>query len=419
MKDQLSIAIIGAGSRGATYARLAHGAHAGRCRVVAIAEPRELQRCEIAEHCGIAPERQFRDWRELAAQPRLADAVIVATQDREHTEPALAFLRAGYHLLLEKPMAPTAAECRAIVATAEEHKRIVGVSHVLRYTSFYRKLRELLQSGVIGDLVSFRHFEGVVYWHQAHSYVRGNWRNTRESSPMILAKSCHDLDILLYLTGLGCRRLNSFGSLRHFTRANQPQGAADRCLDCPLAPSCVYSAVTYYGKHLADGNHDWPLNVITDDFTMAGLEQALREGPYGRCVYACDNDVVDHQTVNFLFDNDVTGTFTMTAFSEEGRGRESEFFGTHGIIRGDTATIRVHRFNGEETVYDMTETNGMLDGGHLGGDAGLIHDFTAALLAEDPKLLTSSPQVSLASHLMAFAAEESRLDAGNTREIEI
>lgn len=404
MKKQVTIAVIGAGSRGTMYARLAHLAEDGKCRVVAVAEPRDLQRRELADYCQIPPEWQFRDWRELVQLPRLADAVIVATQDHEHTGPALAFLEAGYHLLLEKPMAPTAEEYRAIVEVARKNQRIVGVSHVLRYTPYFRKLRDLLQSGLIGDLVSFRHFEGVVYWHQA---------KLRESSPMILAKSCHDLDILLFMTGLKCCRLNSFGALRHFIRVNQPVGAAEHCLDCPLAQTCVYSAVTYYRRHLADGNHGWPLDIITDDFTEAGLNRALREGPYGRCVYACDNDVVDHQTVNFLFDNDVSGTF----ISEEGRGRETEFFGTHGSIWGNTAVIKVHCFNGETYEYDMTETNGMLDGGHLGGDAGLIHDFIEALRFEDASRLTSSPEVSLTSHLMAFAAEESRLQNGPRQEI--
>jgi len=419
MKTDVTIAIVGAGSRGTVYAEQAQIAFDGKCRVVAVAEPRDFQRKALADHCNIDKENQYSDWRELASQPKLADAVVIATHDQMHTEPALAFLEKGYHILLEKPMAPTEEECRAIVATANRLNRIVAVSHVLRYTPYFRKLRELVQSGAIGEPATFRHFEGVVYWHQAHSYVRGNWRNTKESSPMILAKSCHDLDIMLFILGLNCKRLSSFGSLKHFRSENQPEGATSRCLDCPLADSCIYSAKTYYLSHLHKGDFQWPLDVITSDFSEEGVMEALRNGPYGRCVYACDNDVVDHQTINMLFDRDVTGTFTMTAFSEDSRGRETEIMGTHGTIWGDTSIIRLNRFNGETTEFNMDDTDGMLSGGHLGGDAGLMHDFVAALLAEDPSLLSSSPDTSLESHLMAFAAEKSRLDDGRTVSIHL
>ena len=305
MKDQTSIAVIVTSCRESIYVVIAHLAEGGTCRIAAVAGPRELQGRELAAHCQIPPERQFRELRELAQLQRLTDAVIAAIQDRERTEPALAFLRAGYHLLLEKPTAPTAPTAevsRTIVEVVRKNQRIVAGSHALRSLPHFHKLREFLQAGVIGDLVCFRHFEGGFYRYQAHSHARGNWRTHRESSSMILAKSCHDLDILLFLTGLRDNRFDSFGSLRHFRCANQPAGVAERCLDCPLTQPCVYSAVTYHGRHPANGNHGWP----QDNFTEAGLNRVLRKRPYECCVYACDNDVMDHQTVNFLFDNDVS-----------------------------------------------------------------------------------------------------------------
>lgn len=401
----VKIALIGAGSRGLlSYAPFAL-AHPDRAKIVAVAEPREWFRNEAVKRHGIVSENVFLDWRELLARPKLADAVIVATQDNGHAEPAILAAKKGYDILLEKPMATTEADCRAIVSAVQENKVILTVCHVLRYTPYFRKMKEIIASGVLGRIASVRHLEQVQYWHQAHSFVRGNWRNEALSSPMILAKSCHDLDILLYLLESSCTHLSSFGNLMHFKSSEAPAGAAARCVDCTVT-DCPYSAKDFYLKRLQDNQLHWPLDVITQDFSEAGVLKALREGPYGRCVYQCDNDVVDHQVVSLAFDNGISATFTMTAFTVEG-GRKTDIFGSHGELRGDGETIETTRFiDGKKEFYDFRGLKDGADSGHMGGDAGIMEDF---ILAVKNRVNTdSTAEVSLASHLMAFAAERSR-----------
>jgi predicted dehydrogenase len=347
--------------------------------------------------------------------------VIVATQDNAHAAPALAMIEKGYAVMLEKPMAPTEAECREIVKAATGKGVIFAVCHVLRYTTYYTKLKELVDSGVIGDIVTVRHLEPVCYWHQAHSYVRGNWRNSKESSPMILAKSCHDMDILLYLIGSRCERLSSFGSLRHFRKESKPAGAASRCLDCKFADEgCPYPRRGYiFATGPRRGTSAGLSIVVSQDFSVEGVTKALKEGPYGRCVYECDNDVVDNQTVNFEFEGPATATFTMTAFTASG-GRETEIMGTMGVIKGDSSIIELTRFeDGAKETFDCAKTQGMLGDGHGGGDGGIVRSFVAALRAGDQTLLKSGAAESLESHLMAFAAEKSRLSGGEPQSIEV
>ncbi|MFH1568220.1 MAG: Gfo/Idh/MocA family oxidoreductase, partial [Gemmatimonadota bacterium] len=227
----VSLAIVGAGGRGAGYATFA-AAHPDRARVVAVAEPRDRYREQVVAKYGVAADLTFTDWRDLAERPRLADAAIIATQDAMHVGPAVALAAKGYHILLEKPMAPDEAGCRQIVAAALEAGTIFAVCHVMRYTAYTRTLKRLLDDGRIGEVVSIQHLEPVGHWHQAHSFVRGNWGNEAASSPMLLAKSCHDLDWLRHVMGEPCQAIQSFGSLKHFRASEKPAGAADRCLDC-------------------------------------------------------------------------------------------------------------------------------------------------------------------------------------------
>ena len=401
--------IIGAGDRGQMYGRYSER-YPGEAEVVGVAEPREHQRQLVADKYGLPSARVFKDWREAAAVPRFADAVIIATQDQDHTEPALAFAACGYHILLEKPMATSADECRRIVAAAEKFDVIFAVGHVLRYTPYFSKLKELLNEGVVGEVVNIQHCEPVGFWHMAHSFVRGNWRNQKESSFMLLAKSCHDLDVLRWLMAEPCRRVSSFGSLSHFLPANKPSGASDRCLECGVERSCPYSARRLYHRLRESGRHGWPLHVVTNDFTEEGVNAALNSGPYGRCVYSCDNDVVDHQVVNLEFDSGRTANFLMTAFSHDDAARTTRIFGTHGEIRGDSRVISVHRF-GEENpvVIDTGELIKDADSGHGGGDFGLMEAFVKAVSIGDRSHILSGPQETLESHLMVFAAEESRM----------
>lgn len=324
-------------------------------------------------------------------------------------EPVLAFAALGYHIMLEKPMALTADECRRIVAAVEKAGVILAVGHVLRYTPYTQALKRIVDSGRLGEIVSVQHLEPVGFWHQAHSFVRGNWRREDEATSMLMAKSCHDLDWLQYVLGRPPVRVSSFGRLSHFRPENKPVGAADRCLDCAVETSCPYSAKRDYGDRLARGAHNWPLSVVIDEFTPQALDTALREGPYGRCVYACDNDVVDHQVVAMEFASGATGTFTMTAFTEQA-DRQTRIFGTRAELRGDGEHLRVYDFlTRAEELIDLG-TEGTMDaaGGHGGGDAGLMDAFVAAIATEDPGLVKSGPQESLTSHLTVLAAERAR-----------
>ena len=404
-KSPVTFAILGAGSRGLhAYAPFAL-AHPDQARIVAVAEPRDWFRNEAKQVHSIADDKVFSSWQELLDGPKLADAVIIATQDKEHVAPAVAAAEKGYDILLEKPMATTEEDCRSIASAITDSDVLLGVCHVLRYTPYFRKMKEIVDSGVLGQIASIRHLEQVQFWHQAHSYVRGNWRKENEASPMILAKSCHDLDILLFILGRHCTRLSSFGGLSHFHSANKPEGAAERCIDCEIS-DCPYSAKDFYNARLEAGQTNWPLDVITQDFTKEGLEKALREGPYGRCVYSMDNDVVDHQTVNLEFEGGVSGTFTMTAFTVDG-GRKTDIYGSHGELRGDGAKIEVLRFaDGSKEEFDFSELKDGADSGHMGGDFGIMEDFVHAVRTREG--IASTVELSLTSHLMAFAAERAR-----------
>ncbi|MDP4511613.1 Gfo/Idh/MocA family protein [Nonomuraea turcica] len=404
----VTLAVVGAGSRGTGYAR--HAVDSGRARVVAVADPLDSRRERFPEAA------QYADWRELAALPRQADALIIATQDRDHVEPAVRFAELGYDILLEKPMAVSEDDCRAIVAAAERSGAVFAVCHVLRYTPYTRALKALLDAGRIGEIVSIQHLEPVGWWHQAHSYVRGNWRRTDESTFMLLAKSCHDLDWLVHLTGKQVTRVSSFGGLQHFRPENRPAGAADRCLDCAVEPGCPYSAKRIYLP--LTGRTVWPLSVLTDDVTEEGVLAALRTGPYGRCVYACDNDVVDHQVVNMEFEGGATASFTMTAFTPS-LHRQTRIFGTRGWIEGDGDRLNVVDFvtGRSETVETRPTGDATARGGHGGGDEALVEAFLTAVATRDRAPILSSPAESLHSHLIAWAAERSRLH-GETVSLE-
>lgn len=399
--------LIGAGARGQVYARYARQ-HPEELKIVGVAEPKTDRREMVSAQFGIPEAARHSTWETLLEQPRMADAAFICTLDAQHTRPVLAALEKGYHVLLEKPMSNTEEECRAIEAAAEKAGKVLSVCHVLRYTPFYRTLKKLLDSGRAGEVMTVSQIENVAYWHYAHSFVRGNWRSSRETSPMILQKSCHDMDILLWLMGRECRRVSSFGSLRHFDANHAPKGAPARCLDgCQDSGSCPYYAPKLY----LTGNTGWPVDMLTTDTTPEGIEQALREGPYGRCVYRCDNDVVDHQTVILEFDGGGTADFTMTAFTTDS-ARQLKITGTQAQITADMekGEIWLHRFDEEQPQripVDMpVQTNNY---GHGGGDYYLMRDFVRGVRGEVTDSL-SSARVSLQSHLICFAAERSRLE---------
>lgn len=402
--------VVGAGGRGTGYSMFAQ-AYPDRLRIVGVAEPLEYNRQKMVDLHDLPNENVFTDWREIAARPRMADAVIIATQDAMHAEPAVAFANLGYAILLEKPMAPNEADCIRIVEAAKANHVLFGVCHVMRYTNYTQTLKKLVDSGAVGEVVSIQHLEPVGYWHQAHSFVRGNWRNQEESSFMLLAKSCHDLDWIYYIMGEPCLSLSSFGSLKHFRKEEKPARAGDatRCLHCGYEPECPYSAKKIYLGRLAKGDAGWPVDVVTPEPTVETLTQALKTGPYGRCVYECDNDVVDNQVVNMLFAGGKTASFTMTAFNKANH-RKTRIFGTRGELYGDGVNIEVFDFLTDQTTTYSTEVlgDGLL-GGHGGGDYGLMDSFVRAVAENNPKLILSGPDDSLTSHRMVFAAERARL----------
>ncbi len=403
---KISLALIGAGDRGMhSYAPYAlNKPH--EVEFVAVAEPDDKKREAFRKQYGIKEENCFTDYKGLLESPKLADGILICNQDRMHLEPAMMALEKGYHVMLEKPMSVDPAECIQIGDCAEKYNKILVICHVLRYTPFFSTIKELIDRGAIGKLISIQHNENVGYWHQAHSYVRGNWRKAEESSPMILAKSCHDMDIILWLAGSDCTRLSSFGSLTHFKEENAPVGAPERCLQgCPSEKECPYYAPKIY---LTDKT-TWPTSVISSDLSIEGRLKALQNGPYGRCVYHCDNDVVDHQVVNMEFENGVTAAFTMCAFTNE-MSRTLKLMGTKGEIRAhmEKNQIEVIEFGASKKVT-IDLNIGVDIHGHGGGDERLMSDFISLIREDNINGLTSAKN-SVQSHLMAFAAEKSRVE---------
>ncbi len=400
----VTLAVVGAGNRGRQYADLA--VRDGRARVVAVAEPLAVRRESFARTHRVGAV--FDDWAALVAGPKLADAVIIATQDRHHVEPAVAFARAGYHILLEKPIAPTEAEARRIVEAAERAGVRLAVCHVLRYTPHTRLVRRLLDEGRIGAIVAVQHLEPVGWWHFAHSYVRGNWR----AESTLLAKACHDVDWLQYIVGRRAQRVTSFGSLFHFRPDQAPPDAGVRCVSCRAEPTCPYSAVRLYPSFLGDPDRErWPLLTVVDLPTAAAVDAALRDGPYGRCVYGCDNDAVDHQVVNIEYEGGATASLTLSAFTPMS-DRKTRIMGTRGHLETDGQTVRVFDFvtATEETLEVFDGTGADAARGHGGGDAGLIDAFLTALATDDPAAIRTGPAESLASHRVVWAAERARRD---------
>ena len=408
MKKTVTLCIIGAGDRGTSYANYTRDCP-GTAKVVAVAEPREHYRKTMADRHNIPAENVFQSWEQAASSGRkLADAVVIATQDKMHTAPALAFIEQGYDILLEKPMAPTKDECIQIARAADAPKLIFAVCHVLRYTPYTEKLKDLIHSNVIGEVVSIQHMEPIGYDHFAHSFVRGNWRNESESSFMLMAKSCHDMDWLAYIVGSKMVKVSSFGSLKYFRDGNSPAGAGRRCTECPVESDCPYSARKIYLDKVKAGHVDWPVNTITSELTIEGVQKAIHTGPYGRCVYRCDNDVLDHQVVAMEFQSGASGVFTATAFTEN-TDRRTRIFGTHGELCGDGNTIDLYDFlsNSHETINTAIGDD-QIPSGHGGGDYGLMKRFVEAVARKDQSLVLSGPNESLESYLSVFAAEEAR-----------
>ena len=396
--------LIGAGSRGMTYGQCARDLG---IEIAAVAELRPDRLDHAGRTLKVPSEMRFRDAKELLSLGRIADAAIIATMDRDHYAHVMQALDCGYDILLEKPISPDPAECIAIEEKANALGRSITVCHVLRYAPFFMELKKILDSGELGKVVAIKHSENIGNFHMAHSFVRGNWRNSTLSSPIILQKSCHDLDILLWLTGAHCKRVAAFGSLTFFRPENAPEGAADRCLDCPVAKKCRFDAWQAYQPMLGQ----WPADVVCLDQTEQALKEALRTGPYGRCVYKCDNNVCDHMSVAMEFEGGITATFSLTAQTCDIH-RNIHIMCENGEIEADdlNGTITVTHFcrNRAEAVQSRTLTLGARLEGHGGGDEAIMADFTASMNT-GTKDSRSAITHSVESHLMACAMEESRL----------
>jgi predicted dehydrogenase len=405
------VAVIGAGIRGAEVYGRALAERPDAARVVAVAEPDAGRRTRFAASLGLPDEATFDDWRPLLEAGPDADLAIVATPDAGHVGPAVAALERGLHVLLEKPIAPDPEGVRAVAAAAARSRGTVAVAHVLRHTPFFATLKRLLAEGRIGRPIGLDHVEHVGFWHFAHSYVRGAWRREDQAAPMLLAKACHDLDLLRWLADAPCAGVSSSGERRWFRAENAPPGTPPRCLDgCPVEASCPYSAPRIYLERFA-GVHGWPRSVLAPEGDDDGVRAALRDGPYGRCVYRCDNDVVDHQAALLRFAGGLRATLTVTAFSAE-TTRTVRAMGSHGEIVGhlERGTLDVRDFaSGEERRIEVGPAHG-----HADADRAFLHDLVARLRAgRDPT--GTDLTTSLDSHYLAFAAERSRREGREVR----
>lgn len=421
MESIITIAIAGMGNRGwETYAS-ALKKLPEQAEITAIAEWDPQKRQEAAKDLNLPPERCFASAEELLEQDKLADVLLVCTQDRQHVDHAIPAMEKGYHILMEKPISPSPEKCRELLEVSRRTGRKVVVCHVLRYSPFYRKIKEILDSGMLGELMTIQSIENVGYWHQAHSFVRGNWRNSESTSPMILAKCCHDMDLMVWLSGKRCEKVSSFGSIGHFSPEHAPEGAAKRCLDgCLAKENCPYDAEKIYISNkstgVAHGHNGWPCSILDIHPTEESIRRALETGPYGRCVYFCDNNVVDHQVVNLEMEDGLTINFTMTGFTGDG-GRFTKYMGTRGSMIADlqAKTIRIMPFGQDMILYDFNQTEEDM-AGHGGGDEVLVKEFLDYIRGAQPDGITSL-EVSIESHLIAFAAEESRVNGGRCIEI--
>ena len=402
MKNIVTVTILGAGNRG----RGAYGKyileHPGDIKVVAIAEIDKVKREFFAREHNIAKEYQFDSWKQLLDQKKLADGIIIATWDNMHAEAAIRAMEKGYKILLEKPIAPNLEDTLKVVRKAKETNSKILVAHVLRYTNFYGELKKLLKEKVIGNVKYVNHIENIGFEHFVHSFVRGNSRNTDVAAPIILVKSCHDMDLIYWLLEKKCIHISSYASLEHFTLKNKPDGASNRCLTCSVEANCPYSARKIY----LTKNTNWMISMISTDLSYKSRYKALKEGPYGRCVYNCDNNVPEVQTVMMEFEDNIEVNFALTAFSNE-ISRTSKIFGTKGEIRADLEhdRIEVYKFanNAERIMVNY------LNGYHSGGDTGLMNHFVKLLKGEiDEGNDLTTIEASLESHIMAFSAEIAR-----------
>ena len=410
-----TVSVIGLGNRGTEYMGFLKAFHASKIEIFALCDVRQQALDDVAPKYAIPKERQFLSTEAFFSRGVLSDALIVTTQDASHYAITKRAIETGYkRILLEKPVSGVKEEYTQLRDLARENGVLLIICHVLRYSNYYRKIKEIIVSGQIGDIVSINHTENVGYFHFAHSFVRGNWRDAEASTPSILAKCCHDIDLIAWFMDSPCISVSSVGSLRFFKKENAPEGAAPGCMGgCEAARDCPYNAERLY---------------ITDPFykakfikymkrTLTGkannsrqdIANALRNGEYGRCVFMCDNDVCDNQLVTMTFKNGAAAVLEMNAFSDK-MFRECHIVGTKGELIGYGTRLTVRIFGGKAT---RVHTFNPMIGGHVEGDIRLIAAFVKILCGEttDLKDITTI-DATVTSHDIALAAEESRINGG-------
>ncbi|RYD97049.1 MAG: Gfo/Idh/MocA family oxidoreductase [Sphingobacteriales bacterium] len=408
MAKAVTAITLGAGNRGNVYGDFA-AKFPDQMDIIGVAEPIAFRNDNYSKKHNIATENRFDTWEDVFKRPKFADAVIISTPDNLHYGPCMKALSMGYDVLLEKPIAPTEQECRSILALAKKTGRIVAVCHVLRYAPYFVKMKELIAKGAIGEVISVQHFEPIEHTHMAHSYVRGNWHNSKQTTPIILAKSCHDLDIIKWVINKPCHEIIAIGDLKWFRKENAPLGSTNRCTDgCKVERECPYSAIKEYVER---GTRNRVLDIPNDvadkkEFILS----RLRTTNYGRCVYQMDNDQPDHYVTSIRFGGNVTANFSMEAFTSY-HDRRSRIMGSMGDMVGDMTELVITDFRTGKQVKlrpvaeDVEEYK---NSGHGGGDHLLARDFVQAVAQQNPALLTSTIDESIESHIMGFMAEESR-----------
>ncbi len=415
----LKLAVCGFGRRGRMCAWCSHNKKEEKQYEIAYVIDTNPEAIRLAiEEFGIKKEHCFTSLEDFyAAGITDCRAMAICTQDRQHFPHAMSALEHGYDLLVEKPVSYCAEECVALAEAAKKYGKDIFVCHVLRYAPFYMKMREIIKSGVLGEIVNVMATENVgIVNHYSASFIRGPWHRSDTTSPMILAKSCHDMDIILYLTGLSCVSLNSYGNRFYFNKEHKPEGAAERCLDCKYKDECIFYAPTVYQKE--KDNNGWLKNMIAADPTDEIVQKAMEEGREGKCVFQLDNNIVDHQTVNMVLSNNATATFTMKAFSDK-CFRSIRIAGTKGEMYGIVEDNKIHVdiYWKDKYDIDLAEYCEGLDDGHGGGDQRMMDNFHDFLRNGNTTESSTLIDRSIESHLMCFAAEESRVKGGEKIEI--
>lgn len=409
----LTAITLGAGSRGNVYGDYALK-YPKELDIIGVAEPIAERNEDHAKKHKIDDENRFVTWEHVLEKPKFADMVVISMPDHLHHEPCIQAMRLGYDVLLEKPMAQTEEECREILKVQQETGRMVGIAHVLRYAPYFVDMRKVVQSGKLGKIVNIQHMEPIEFRHMMHSYVRGNWHNSVETTPIILAKSCHDLDIMRWIIDEPCRKVTGFGDVSFYKQENAPEGAGERCLTCMVEPTCAYSAKKAYLRDKERLHAIMPVVPKDPAARDAAIIESLKTTNYGRCAFKMENDQPEHIACAFEFDSGATATFTMDGFTSY-HGRRTRLMGTKGDLVGDMDTftytdyLTKKSFTWDITVADVPEYQ---NSGHGGGDHRFVSDLLNAIYHQDEGLLTSTVKASVESHVMGFRIEESRKGGG-------